>query len=296
MRIHPVLAAAALAGGLLAALTGCAGSGGTTAGTTSPPASHAVDPAALAGPTWVVHGGGAADGAHVRFDDRAITVTDDGRTSTLAWAAQGDALLATRSTIALNGPVPTDWLTGAARIAPTADGWRLLAADGSTTASLTALAGAPSAAPTPAPSALAPVTPGPGVRDVPADAIAGRWILAGRPRTAITFTDGTWRATASCETGTPGGAGAYRVLAGGHLLVTRSVALRFGCPVIGSEPRLRAPAISGIARAATFRIEGDTLTVYDRTGAAIGSLVRGAAASATVVPSPPLRTGAPPSR
>jgi hypothetical protein len=283
MRILPLLAAAVAAGTLAAGLSGCGATGG---GARSTPAASA-DAAALAGPTWVVHGGGAADGAHVRFDDRSATVTDAGRATDLAWTAQGDRLLATRTTTALNGPVPTDWLTAAVRVTRDGDGWRLLAADGGTTAALTPLA---DASPAPRPTALGPVVPGRGVVDAPATALEGRWILAGHPRTAIVFADGAWRSAASCETGTPGGSGGYRVLDGGHLLVTRAVSLRLGCPVLGSAPRVRAPAITGIARAATFRVADGTLTLFDRSGTVIGSLVR---PGSTPTPSPSGATLAP---
>jgi hypothetical protein len=253
---------------LLLLLAGCAaGSGGGAAGSGSATPEPAAA-AGLIGPVWSVRDATGVGGTTtVRFDDGTAAIEEGGRSSTLMWAAQGDELLATRSSASLNGPVPTGWMTSATRIEPVGDGWRLLDADGATLARLEPTGGTP-AAPMPA------VTPGADVTDVAATALEGTWIQSGHPGTAISFDGGSWDATASCETGTPGGSGDYRVLRDGRILVTRGIALRLGCPIGQDRPADRATAIVGVTRAASFAIDGGTLTLFDRSGAEIGSLVR----------------------
>jgi hypothetical protein len=47
-----------------------------------------------------------------------------------------------------------------------------------------------------------------------------------------------------------------------------------GCPISRDDPVARSSAITAIARAGSFRISGDTLTLFDRAGVQLGSLVR----------------------
>lgn len=287
MRRPTTFAAALSAGALIAAaLTGCSGASGSP-----PPAPSASAPSAsastadgasgvaadLIGTSWTVQEarGDSGAGGSLRFGDRSITLVTTTGTSTFAWAAQGAEVLITRSTLSMDGGASAIWLTDTARVGRDGQGWTLSDDTGATTARLVPAASSspqPSPSDTAAPLALA--TPGPGVTATPESTLAGRWQLAGHPTTAITFDDGRWQAAASCETGASGGSGAYRVLADGRLLITRTASQMFGCPIGQDDERVRAPAITGIGRAGSFRVEGTTLTLYDRSGTAIGSLVR----------------------
>lgn len=280
---RPTSFATALLGGavIAAALSGCSGASGSpppapsaSASATDAPSGVAAD---LIGTSWTVqevHGDRGAGGS-LRFGDRSVTLVTTTGTSTFAWAAQGAEVLITRSTLSMDGGGPATWLTGTVRVSRDTRGWTLADETGAATARLVPAA---SSSPQPSPSdtaaPLAVATPGPGATATPASALAGRWHLAGHPTTAITFDDGRWRAAASCETGASGGSGAYRVLADGRLLITRTASLMFGCPIGQDDDRVRAPAIAGIDRAGSFRVEGTTLTLFDRSGAVIGSLVR----------------------
>jgi hypothetical protein len=277
MRIPSVLLLPATTACLVLALSGCAGGSGGAAGSAAPStaaaASAAVD---LAGTTWrVTDAEGAASGTTAHFDGSAVTVTSGDGSSSYAWSAQGDQVLVGGSTSGLSGAAPAAWLTRTARVQRDGDGWVLLAADGSRTARLTAAGGSASPAPTTPVSLLQSGTPGPGVGDTAAKALEGRWIVAGSPTSAITFDAGQWRATSSCATGALGGSGAYRVLPGGRLLVVRTATPIRGCPIVQGTPRLRPNAITAIARAASFRVRGDTLQLFDRDGTGLGALVRG---------------------
>lgn len=277
MRISSVLTLPAAAVCLALALSGCAGGSGggaaTSAASSSAPTA-AADAADLAGTTWTVtDAAGAASGTTVHFDGTDVTVASGDRSSSYAWAAQGDQVLVGGGTSSLAGPAAATWLTGAVRVRREGDGWVLLAADGSPTARLTARQTA-SPAPTTPTGLLQTATPGPGVADTSASAIEGRWIVAGSPTTAITFTGGRWTANSSCVTGALGGRGVYRVLPGGGLLVVRTATPIRGCPIISGLPRVGPNAITAIVRAASFRIQGRTLQLFDRSGTGLGSLVR----------------------
>lgn len=284
MRSGRILPAVAL----VLALAGCAGTSGTSAPdrpattaatTTAPPSSappssaspSSASPAsavALVGTGWHLAG---SDAVTVRFDGLAITVADAAGSSSYAWTAQGADILVGQPTSSLAGAVPAPWLTRATRVGRTVTGLVLEDASGRPTARLTPDG---TVAPRTATTLLTPATPGDGVVDAPASAIAGRWVLPSDLRTSVTFTDGTWRATSSCTSGTVGGTGAYRVLQGGLLLVTRTSTPIRGCPIIDG-PRTAGPnAITAIARAASFTVDGRTLTLYDRSGTDLGSLTR----------------------
>lgn len=276
MRVPSVLLASAAACCLLGSLAGCSGASGSSTDEGTPASSSASTQSAssaldLAGTTWQVR---EEPGATIHFDGVAITVSADGRSSSYAWSAQGDQILVGVSTSSLNGPVAAPWLTSATGVARTANGWTLRDAKGTTTATLTTTATA-SPAPTTPTTLLVTAEPGSGVVDAPASAIGGTWVVANEPRTAITFAEGGWRATSSCSTGAVGGTGVYRVLPGGRLLVTRTATPIRGCPIARDEPGIRATAITAIARAGSFRVQGDTLVLFDRSGTQLGSLVRG---------------------
>ena len=279
MRIRSVLLLPAATACLALALTGCAGgSGGTTGDGGGPPASATASSAAvdLAGTTWhVTDAAGGADDTTAHFDGSAVTVSSGGGSSSYAWAAQGDQVLVGGSTSGLSGAAPAAWLTRTARVQRDGGGWVLLAADGSRTARLAATGASSSPAPTTPVALLQAATPGPGVTDAPVTALEGRWIVAGAPKSAITFTDDEWRASSSCATGALGGQGVYRVLPGGRLLVVRTATPIRGCPIVDGVPRLRPNAITAITRAASFRVRGDTLQLFDRSGTGLGALVRG---------------------
>lgn len=106
-------------------------------------------------------------------------------------------------------------------------------------------------------------------------ALDGRWVVDGDVRAAITFHDGSWTATTSCTSGALGGAGRYEVLPGGRLHVVRTMAPVRGCPVVDGPLLGKASAITQVERAASFRVEGGTLTLFETSGAPLGSLVRG---------------------
>jgi hypothetical protein len=211
-------------------------------------------------------------GTTVSFDGFSVTVADGGDSSGYAWSAQGDQVLVGGGSSSLNGPVGAPWLTATTRVERTAEGWTLLGASGDATAHLTPDG---TAAATTATTLLATAKPGSGVVDRPASALEGRWTAAGDATAAITFADGAWTATSSCRTGAVGGKGAYRVLSGGRLLVVRTTTPIRGCPIVDGPITARATAVTAIARAASFRIQGDTLTLFDRGGTALGSLTRG---------------------
>ncbi|RIX30810.1 hypothetical protein [Amnibacterium setariae] len=279
MRIPAVaLAAACLA---VLPLTGCASAGGvatpasagapSSAGPTtaaSPAASGAA--ADLAGTTWRVR---EVDGETVRFDGTSVTVTAGDRSSTAAWTAQGDEVLVAPASASLAGGAPAAWLTEATRVARDGDGWALADASGRVTARLDPT-GSASPAPTTPTTLLETAAPRSGVVDRPASALEGRWVVAGQAKAAITFTNGTWVATADCRSGAIGSRGAYRVLPGGRLLVLRTATPIRGCPVFDGAPPVRAGAITGIARAASFRIADGVLTLFDRAGTTLGALSR----------------------
>jgi hypothetical protein len=277
MRIPSVLLPAAVACCLVGPLAACSsGTGGTTGSAEPVPsassaAASASSAVGLAGTTWRVR---EEAGTTVHFDGASITVAAGGRSSSYAWTAQGDRILVGGSTSSLGGPIAAPWLTGTTRVERTADGWTLRGADGGATATLTGAAGASTAATT-STTLLTAAVPGSGVVDAPASALEGTWTVASDVRSAITFTAGRWSAASSCVTGTVGGRGVYRVLPGGRLLVVRTTTPIRGCPIVQDVPRIRTTAISGIARAGSFRVSGDTLTLFDRSGAALGSLTRG---------------------
>jgi hypothetical protein len=274
MRISSVLIAAASACVLAGSLTACSGpSSGPGDSAAVPASSSSTVPAAgsaldLVGTIWRVE---ERRGTTVRFDGLAVTVTEGGRSSSSAWSAQGDEVLVGATSSALLGPVGT-WLTSTTRVQRTAAGWTLLDASGAPTAHLTPAGTADSTTVT---ALLGRATPGDGVVDAPANALEGRWTAAGDLRSWITFASGTWRATSSCTSGAVGGAGVYRVLPGGRLLVTRTLTPIRGCPVVDGPVLGQATAITAIARAASFRVRGDTLTLFDRSGTVLGSLTRG---------------------
>jgi hypothetical protein len=272
MRFPRVLIATTVAALLAGSLAACS-NGSSSTGSADPttisspaPAGAALD---LVGTVWHVAG---RKGTTVRFDGAAVTVASGGRSSSYAWSAQGDQVLVGRRTSSLSGPVDAGWLTGTTRVQRTTAGWTLLDASGRATAHLTADG---TAAGTTATTLLAEATPGAGVVDRPASALDGTWVAAGAARARITFGDGVWHAASDCRTGAVGGTGVYRVLPGGRLLVTRTATPIRGCPVVDGPIIARATAITAIARAASFRVEGDTLTLFDRGGAVLGSLVRG---------------------
>jgi len=276
MRIPSVLILPATTACVVLALSGCAGGSGGTTGNVAPSASAAAAAVDLAGTTWrVTDAEGAASGTRAHFDGSAVTVTSGEGSSSYAWSAQGDQVLVGGSTSGLSGAAPATWLTRTARVQREGDGWVLLAADGSRTARLAAAGGAASPAPTTPVSLLQTGTPGPGVGDTTAKALEGRWTVAGSPTSAITFEAGAWHATSSCATGALGGSGVYRVLPGGRLLVVRTATPIRGCPIVQGTPRLRPNAITAIARAASFRVRGDALQLFDRDGTGLGALVRG---------------------
>jgi hypothetical protein len=270
MRIPSVLLAAAAACCLLGSLTGCSSASGGTTNSDIPAPVASAAALDLAGTTWSVR---EEPGTTVHFDGLGITVSADGRSSSYAWAAQGDQVLVGVSTSSLNGPVGATWLTSATEVARTADGWILRDAKGGTTATLTT-AGSASPAPTTATSLLGTAKPGSGVVDAPVTALDGTWASATTAKSTITFADGQWRAAGSCATGAIGGRGAYRVLPGGRLLAVRTMTPIRGCPISRDDPVARSSAITAIARAGSFRISGDTLTLFDRAGVQLGSLVR----------------------
>lgn len=271
MRRILAAAAAALIACSLAACSGrAAGTGG--ASTTAAAGAGAVPATALEGRDWTVRDAhGAASGTRLRFDEGSITLlsAEGATSSTYAWATQGDDVLVSAGTLSLGGGAAAAWLVRTTRAVPAGGGgWILLDASGATTARLDAAGSAPTASPAPT------ATAGPGVVDVPAARLGGRWTVAGHPEAAVTFDAGRWRTVATCTVAAAGGTGAYRVLPGGRLLLTRTGSLVFGCPIGRDEQRVPAPAITGIGRATSFRIQGSTLTLFDRTGAAIGSLTR----------------------
>jgi hypothetical protein len=278
MRITSVLVAAASVCVVAGSLTACSGassnhddpgiraSAASTSASAEPASGSALD---LVGTIWHVAG---RSGTTVRFDGLAVTVANGDRSASYAWSAQGDQVLVGGSTSSLNGPVDGAWLTATTRVRRTDAGWTLLDASGAATARLTAPSTVQPATGT---ALLAAATPGPGVVDAPPSAIEGRWTVSGDVRTAITFAAGAWRATTSCTTGAVGGAGVYRVLPEGRLLVTRTMTPMRGCPIVDGPVTGHATAITAIATAATFRVRGDTLTLFDRSGAELGALTRG---------------------
>jgi hypothetical protein len=276
MRLRALLPAALAACCVVGALAGCAASdpashGAPTGSLTAVARSAAVD---LAGTTWRVEGAaGAADGTTASFSGTAITVAAGGRSSHYAWSAQGDQVLVGGRTSSLAGAVDASWLLATVQVRRTADGWTLLGTDGATTARLSA-ATAPSPAPAGVTALLRTARPGAGVVDAPASALEGRWAVAGTTTTAITFGAGTWRAASSCATGTVGGVGVYRVLSGGRLLVTRTAVPIRGCPITEGAITATPNAVSAISRAASFRVSGDTLVLFERSGTRLGALVR----------------------
>lgn len=280
MRIPAVLLAPLVALAVAGALAACSGTAGATDSGIPAPSSAsptaAVDSpsstataTALVGTRWKVKG---LPGTTVAFDGLAVTVTDGGRSSSYTWSAQGDQVLVGTRSSSLVGAVEAPWLTRAATVERTTAGWALHDTSGAVSATLTPDGTVDR---TTASTLLSSATAVDGVVDRPASALEGRWTVAGDVRTAITFADGTWRATTSCTTGAVGGTGAYRVLPGGHLLVVRTMTPIRGCPVVDGPVLGQGSAITGIVRAASFRVSGGRLTLYDRAGTGLGSLVRG---------------------
>jgi hypothetical protein len=56
--------------------------------------------------------------------------------------------------------------------------------------------------------------------------------------------------------------------------VTRTATPIRGCPIVDGPVQLHPDAITAVARAASFRVQGDTLTLFDRSGTVLGSLTR----------------------
>lgn len=276
MRIPSVLLAAATAVVLAGSLAACSATSSTGSAepsaapaTTSPAAARSGTALDLVGTVWRVEG---QEGTTVRFDGLSVTVARGDDSSSYAWSAQGDQVLVGGHSSALNGPVAAPWLTSTTAVRRTAAGWTLLDAAGATTAQL--IPGGTSD-PTTATTLLTTAEPGAGVVDRPATALDGRWTVGGDTRSAITFADGGWHATTSCTTGAVGGRGVYRVLPGGRVLITRTATPIRGCPIVDGPVPLLPSAITAIARAASFRIQGDTLALFDRSGTSLGSLIRG---------------------
>lgn len=273
MRIPSVLLAPLVAVALLGSLAACSsGSSGQPAPPPTATAAAATAPGSaldLVGTRWHVEG---KAGTTVAFDGLAITVADGDGSSSYLWSAQGDQVIVGQRSSSLIGAVDAPWLVATTGVARTAAGWTLRDASGGTTAALTPDG---TVEPTTATTLLGSATAVDGAVDRPASVLEGRWSVAGDVRTSITFADGTWRAATSCTTGAVGGSGVYRVLSGGRLLVVRTMTPIRGCPIVDGPVLGHGSAITAIARAASFRVEGDTLTLYDRSGAGLGSLVRG---------------------
>ncbi len=280
---------------VLAVVLMLAGCSTTATGPTSPTADArpvAAPAIELVPAIWRVRDArGEAAATWVGFDaDRAEVYRPKGIVE-LSWQTQGDATLSliTGWSMSLGKRPTVPWLTGATRFGRVPGGWVLLDASGAVTARLVTDG-------TPPPSKqwlvevpkvtadtrmrLADATPGAGVRPVGATALVGRWGAGYASATpSVTFTAaGRWSEEASCDTGTGavGGAGAYRLLPSGMLLMTSYPTAAVGCSPATSPiaATAGAKAISAMFSARSVRIRGTTATFYDRAGKAIGSLTR----------------------
>ncbi len=295
MRILPAAGAALV---VAIALSACGGPPGarvddprvTTSPTSPAPTSSAgsASVTALMGGFWRVRDAeGEPAESWLRLTPLSATLFRPGGRIDGGLAVQGDHLLADQSSwsMSLGDDRAAPWLAAADRVRRDGDGWLLLDVDGEPVARLVR-----DGRPAPskqyetepdglqgAPRRLSEAVPGAGVRDVPASTLAGAWHLAGHREASVSFRDdGTWRATTSCASGTGanGGGGRFRPLADGMLLTTEYASSLIGCsdPVEPVSPD--APAVLEVAKARSFLVDGERLTLFDAEGAAIGSLVR----------------------
>lgn len=239
----------------------------------------------LANGFWRVEGADEPASTRVRFGTASVTVFRAGGAVYGELATRGDRLLTSFDgwSMSLGDDHEVPWLEAAATVERADGGVRLLGVDGAPVAGLVRADAPPSSSayetdPTPFdPPASPEVVPPSPTTDVTAAAIAGTWRLPGRSDAALVLAaDGDWRAVTSCASGTgaAGGAGRFRVLDGGVLLVTAGPVAAVGCAEPVAPPPAGARAIARFDRAGSVVLDGDRLTVHDRAGAALGTLVR----------------------
>ena len=260
----------------------------------SSPAPTAPTPPAVAllPVVWHVHdAAGEGTKTWLRFDAHEIDVLRPKGYVVVAWSTRGNAMLAAVSYwySGLRGADTTvPWLTGSTRFVRDGAGLQLLDAAGRVTARLE------SDGPPPASKVIleTPVTVTPAVRRALADvvlgtgagvdsgaSVVGTWAPPGidPKRASITFTStGTWSTIESCATGTDavGTTGHYELAQDGWLLAGGGGRITVGCYEPNATAVAHARAIADIAIAGSVRVDSTKLTVFDRSGTALGTLIR----------------------
>jgi hypothetical protein len=117
------------------------------------------------------------------------------------------------------------------------------------------------------------------VQAIAASAVVGTWGLPGiaREDASVTLTrDGTWTAKTTCQVlgNADGGGGAYRLLPTGVLLATEGAIGGTGCVTPDHALPENANAVLDFWNAGSLARQGSRLTVYDRAGKLLGTLVR----------------------
>jgi hypothetical protein len=269
------------AGGLL--LAGCAGApvgaGGDDDATNAEPS---ATPSSLVG-LWVVDAPDEEDGALLQIgsssDPASLTVWRECGSSSGTWVAAGSALLmepwdvATACTPEVD--VETPWLADTRSYAVDGETVSLLDAGGGELATLTPDS-QHEAGSTDGPArpelddtqltALDEAPPVPdGVEPAAADDLVGTWVPGGdaAPEAEITLdADGTYTGSDGCN----GTTGRWAQGEDGRLLVTAGVSTMMACDGMH---------LVGLAMAAWAEVDGDTLTLYDVSGAVVDEAVRG---------------------
>ncbi len=269
------------AGGLL--LAGCAGApaggGGDDGATSTEPA---ATPSSLVG-LWVVDAPDEEDGALLQIgsseDPASLALWRDCGSSSGTWVAAGTALLMEPWDIATGCTPEFDaeaaWLVDTRGYAVDGETVSLLDADGDALATLTTDTehGSGSIDGPSRPelddaqlAALDEVPPVPdGVDPAGADDLVGTWVPGGdaAPEAEITLAaDGTYTGSDGCN----GTSGRWAQGQDGRLLVTAGVSTMMACDGMH---------LVGLAMAAWAEVDGDTLTLYDVSGAVVDEAVRG---------------------
>lgn len=286
---------------LVAALAGCAGRAGPAGPVPTPPEhvaartmgapGRAVD---LLPVVWHVHdAAGAERSSYLVFGADDVTLLTPRGFVEFGWSTQGAAMLARvqswSGSLGTNRPPAEPWLTAAASFRRIESGWALLDADGRRVATLRNDGPPPSSSTTettPEPvtafarARVADAVPGPGTRTIRTGSILGRWTVAGLdPKHALLtlYASSRWRVEGGCASDTGqdlGGAGSFRLLRHGVVLLVAQPVAGVGCATPAVQPPADTAALARFAEARSISVEHDRMTLFDRHGKRIGRLTR----------------------
>lgn len=288
----------------LLCLSACASNGGAVpqpprSASTAPGASTTETPrpstasaqALLLVPTiWRVRdAAGEAPGTWIRFDSGVDLIRPRGDVF-LSWSTHADALLTHVDGWSMRlgtTPPAVPWLTSTVRFEREGGAWVLTDASGHRTARLVRDGAPPPSSRTQHDvpevddrirAQHADAVIGGSAPALPPGAAVGTWGLPGvaaRDASLTLTRSGTWSARTSCAVlgRAQGGSGAYRLLPSGVVLVTESAIGGTGCTEPERRPAPDSAAILDFFSAGSIRIEDARMTVFDRAGKRLGTLV-----------------------